>query len=48
MMKAQESADGKVRKVELLTAKDGVKHMYSRPVNEVVLLKTVDELNSEH
>ena len=48
VMKAQESADGKVRKVELLTAKDGVKHMYSRPVNEVVLLKTVDELNSEH
>ena len=46
--KAQESAGGKVRKVDLLMAKDGVKHTYSRPVNEVILLKTVDELNSEH
>lgn len=46
--KAQESADGKVRKIELVTAKDGVRHTYTRPVNEVILLKTADELNSEH
>ena len=31
--KAHESADGKVRKVELVTAKDGAKNAYTRPVN---------------
>jgi hypothetical protein len=43
--KAHESADRKVRKVELMTAKDGVKRNYTRPVNEVILLRNVDELN---
>ena len=42
--KAHESADGKVRKVELVTAKDGAKNAYTRPVNEVILLRTVEEL----
>ena len=40
------SADGKVRKVEVMTAKDGVKATYVRPVTEVVLLKKEDELNA--
>ncbi|CAB4034068.1 Hypothetical predicted protein, partial [Paramuricea clavata] len=31
---AHESADRKVRKIELMTAKDGVKHSYTRPVNK--------------
>jgi hypothetical protein len=44
--KVHESADGKVRKVELMTAKDGVKREYTRPVTEVILLRTVDELKS--
>lgn len=43
--KAYQSVDGKVRKVELVTAKDGSKHTYTRPVTEVILLKTVDELS---
>jgi hypothetical protein len=42
--KAYEGTDGKVRKVDLTTSKDGVKHTYTRLVTEVVLLKTVDDL----
>ena len=38
------SSDGKVRRVELMTAKDGSKRSYTRPVNETVLLKTDKEL----
>lgn len=38
--------DGKVRKVEITTAKNGSKRSYTRPVAEVVLLKTEHELNS--
>jgi hypothetical protein len=43
--KAHESADRKVRKVELMTATDGIKRSYTRPVNEVILLRNKDELN---
>jgi hypothetical protein len=43
--KAHESADRKVRKVELMTATDGIKRSYTRPVNEVILLRNEDELN---
>jgi hypothetical protein len=45
--KAYESTDGKVRKVEPMTARDGVKWSYTRPVNEVILLKAEKELNPE-
>ena len=45
VIKVHKSVDGKVRKIELLTAKDGAKHVYTRPVNEVILLRAVDELN---
>ena len=45
VIKVHKSVDGKVRKIELLTAKDGAKHVYTRPVNEGILLRTVDELN---
>ena len=34
------SADGKVRKIELLTAKDGERKSYTRPVTEVILLRS--------
>ena len=44
--KAIISADGKVRKVEVTTAKNGSKQLYTRPVTEVILLKTEHELNS--
>ena len=44
--KAISSADGKVRKVEVTTAKNGSKQSYTRPVTEVILLKTEHELNS--
>lgn len=37
---AHVSADGKVRKVELVTAKDGPVRTYTRPVNEVILLRS--------
>ena len=37
------SADGKVRKIELLTAKDGSRKSYTRPVTEVILLKSEDD-----
>ena len=40
------SVDGRVRKVEVTTAKAGVKSTYVRPVTEVILLKTEDELNA--
>ena len=42
--KAHKGTDGKVRKLDLVTSKDGVKHTYTRPVTEVVLLKTVNDL----
>ena len=42
--KAYQSADGKVRKVELLTSKDGSRKLYTRPVTEVILLKTERDL----
>ena len=45
--KAYESADGKVRKVELITAKDRVKRTYTRPASEVILLKAEKELNPQ-
>jgi hypothetical protein len=45
LTKAHESADRKVRKVELMTATDGIKRSYTRPVNEVILLRNEDELN---
>ena len=38
--KAYISADGKVRKVDLVTAKDGSTKSYTRPVTEVILLKS--------
>ena len=38
--RAHVSADGKVRKVQLVTAKDGPARTYTRPVNEVILLRT--------
>ena len=38
--RAHVSADGKVRKVELVTAKDGPARTYTRPVNEVILLRS--------
>ena len=43
--KAHESADRKVRRAELMTATDGIKRSYTRPVNEVILLRNEDELN---
>ena len=45
--KTYPSTDGKVRKLEVVTAKDGTKSTYIRPVTEVILLKTEDELNSK-
>ena len=38
--KAYVSADGKVRKVDLVTAKDGCTKSYTRPVTEVILLRS--------
>ena len=38
------SADSKVQKVELETAKDGPTRGYTRPVTEVILLKTEKDL----
>ena len=38
--KAYVSADGKVRKVDLVTAKDGSRKSYTRPVTEVILLRS--------
>lgn len=38
--KTYDSADGKVRKVEVMTAKRGSKQFYTRPVTEIILLKT--------
>jgi len=38
------SVDGKVRKIELLTAKDGSGKSYTRPVTEVILLRSEDNL----
>ena len=38
------SADGKVRKIELLTAKDGSRKSYTRPVTEIILLRSEDNL----
>jgi hypothetical protein len=40
--KAHKSAD---RKVELMTATDGIKRSYTRPVNKVILLRNEDKLN---
>jgi hypothetical protein len=42
------SEDGKVRKIEVTTAREGSKRCYDRPVTEVVLIISVDELNKEH
>ena len=44
VIKAYKSADGKVRKLNLITTRDGAKHIYTRPVTEVVLLRNVHEL----
>ena len=44
--KAFQSEDGKVRKVEVETAKDGCKRRYLRPVNETILLRTGEQLRS--
>ncbi|CAB4010014.1 Hypothetical predicted protein [Paramuricea clavata] len=44
VIKAYKSADGEVRKLNLITTRDGAKHIYTRPVTEVVLLRTVHEL----
>ena len=38
--KAYVSADSKVRKVDLVTAKDGSTKSYTRPVTEVILLRS--------
>ena len=38
--KAYVSADGKVRKIDLVTAKDGSTKSYTRPVTEVILLRS--------
>ncbi|KAK3735149.1 hypothetical protein QZH41_000926 [Actinostola sp. cb2023] len=38
------AADGKVRKVELMTATEGTQRVYTRPITEVVLLKTRRDL----
>ncbi|XP_067056075.1 uncharacterized protein [Acropora muricata] len=40
--KAQADQDGKVRKVELVTAKEGSMRHYQRPVTEAILLKAED------
>ena len=45
VIKAHKSADGNVRKLNLITVRDGAKRVYTRPVTEVVLLRTVHELN---
>ena len=42
------SKDSKVRKIEVMTARGGSKRRYNRPVTEVVLIVSVDELNKEH
>ena len=42
--KTSTSVDGKVRKIELLTAKDGSRKSYTRPVTEVILLRSEDDL----
>ncbi|KAK3731883.1 hypothetical protein QZH41_005772 [Actinostola sp. cb2023] len=39
-----DTADGKVRKVELMTATEGTQRVYTRPITEVVLLKTRRDL----
>ena len=44
--KTLSSADEKVRKVEVTTAKNSAKQVYTRPVTELILLKTEYELNS--
>ena len=41
--KAYISADGKVRKVDLVTAKDGSTKSYTRPVTEVILLRSEED-----
>lgn len=46
--KAFQSKDGKVRKVEVETARDGCKKRYVRPVTEIILLRTVGELDLVH
>ena len=38
--KAYVNADGKVRKVDLVTTKDGPIKSYTRPVTEVILLRS--------
>jgi hypothetical protein len=42
------SEDSKVRKIEVMTARGGSKRRYNRPVTEVVLIVSMDELNKEH
>ena len=41
--KAFTSVDGKVQKVELLTSKEGTRKSYTRPVTEVILLRSEDD-----
>ena len=42
------SEDGEVRKIEVTTAREGTKQRYERPVTEVVVIVSVNELNKEH
>ena len=48
VIKVFPSEDGKVRKIEVTTEREGSKRCYDRPVTEVVLIISVDELNKEH
>ena len=41
------SKDGNIRKIEVTTARGGLKRSYDRPVTEVVLISP-NELNEEH
>lgn len=43
IIKTFTSTDGKVRKVELLTSKEGTRKSYTRPVTEVILLRSEDD-----
>ena len=43
-----QSDDGKVRKVEVETARHGCKKRYLRPVTEVILLRTAEEVNGSN
>ncbi|KAK3740123.1 hypothetical protein QZH41_001270 [Actinostola sp. cb2023] len=45
VVKAQPGRDGKVREVDLETAKGGSKKLYRRPVTGVILLKTEEQVS---